>query len=156
MLSEAIGRPMEILLVEDNLMFARITIRALREGQIEHRLTWMTDGQETLEFLHKRGKFVNAPRPDLVLLDLGLPIVDGRQVLEEMKLDRELAEIPVVVMTASTMEEDRVASERLNVAAHLVKPVNLPAFLKLVHDLRSYWREDLLLPNTSSSANDLA
>lgn len=145
--SEAIGRPMEILLVEDNLMFARITIRALREGNIEHRMTWMTDGQETLEFLHRRGKFVNAPVPDLVLLDLGLPIVDGREVLEDMKRDRDLVEIPVVVMTASTAEEDRITSERLNVAAHLVKPVNLSAFLRLVHDLRAYWREDLLLPN---------
>jgi CheY-like chemotaxis protein len=97
--------------------------------------------------LHRRGKFVNAPLPDLVLLDLGLPIVDGRQVLEDMKRDRELVEIPVVVMTASTDEEDRITSERLNVAAHLVKPVNLPAFLQLVQDLRAYWREDLLLPN---------
>jgi CheY-like chemotaxis protein len=147
MRSDTIGRPMEILLVEDNVMFARIAIRALRDGNIEHHMTWLTDGEETLEFLHRRGKYALAPLPDLVLLDLGLPLVDGREVLEEMKRDRELVEIPVVVMTASTDEEDRIASERLNVAAHLVKPVCLSDFLRLIRELRTYWRDDLLLPN---------
>jgi CheY-like chemotaxis protein len=137
---------MEILMVEDSFLFARVTMGALREGNIEHRLTWLRDGSEALEFLRRRRKFVHAPRPDLVLLDLGLPKIDGRQVLAEMKLDRDLHEIPVVVMTASTDERDRCASDRLNVAAHLVKPVRLSEFLSVVSDLRHLLCDDLLVP----------
>ena len=140
------GRPMEILMVEDSLTFARITMMALRKGNIEHRFTWLTDGQEALEFLHQCGKYRHAPRPDLILLDLGLPKIDGREVLAEIKSDDELRCIPVVVMTVSTSMEDRIESERLDVEAYLTKPVDLGKFLELVRDLKEYWHEDMIVP----------
>lgn len=141
-----IGRPMEILMVEDSFMYARITMGALREGRVEHRLTWLRDGSEALEFLRRRRKFVHAPRPDLVLLDLGLPKINGRQVLSEMRLDKDLYNMPVVVMTSSTDERDRIACERLNVQSNLIKPVDLSSFLSVISDLRGVLRDDLLMP----------
>lgn len=140
------GRPMEILMVEDSFMYARITMGALREGKVEHRLTWLRDGVEALEFLRRRRKFVHAPRPDVVLLDLGLPKIDGREVLAEMRLDKELFSIPVVVMTASRDESDRITCERLNVQSNMVKPVNLRSFLNVIGELRGLLRDDLLMP----------
>ncbi len=140
------GRPMEILMVEDSLTFARITMMALRKRNFEHRFTWLTDGQEALEFLHQCGKYRHAPRPDLILLDLGLPKIDGREVLSVIKSDDELSSIPVVVMTVSTSVEDLMESERLNVEAHLTKPVDLRKFLDLVRDLKEYWHEDMVVP----------
>src|SRR5580704_10029278 len=106
MMQETIGRPMEILLVEDNLSDARLAIESLREGQIKHRLTLICDGEEALEFLHREGRFARAPRPDLILLDLQLPKKGGREVLEDIKLDEALRSIPVVVLTASNPRGD--------------------------------------------------
>jgi len=142
------GRPMEILMVEDSLVFARVTMSALRKGRIAHRFTWLTDGEEALEFLHRRNKFVRAPRPDLILLDLGLPKIDGRTVLADIKGHDELCDLPVVIMTASTSDADRVESARLDVAAYLTKPVNLPKFLDLVRRLSGCWKNDLALSAT--------
>lgn len=144
----AVGRPMEILMIEDSLTFARITMGALRNGNIAHRFTWLTDGEEALEFLHRRAKFVRAPRPDVILLDLRLPKIDGRNVLATIKSDDGLRSIPVVIMTASTSDEDRIESERLDVEAFLTKPVDLDKFLGLVKELKSFWHEDMILPAT--------
>lgn len=144
-----VGRPMEILLVEDSLTAARVTMGGLKSGKVPHRLTWVTDGAEALEFLHQVGKFSRAPRPDLILLDLGLPKKDGREVLREIKANSILAEIPVVVLTASTDQEDRLNSEQLQVEAYMTKPVNLEKFLELVVKLSRFWREDMILPTAS-------
>ena len=141
-----VGRPMEILLVEDSLVSARLTMGGLKNGQIQHRLTWLTNGEEAIEFLHQRGKFSRAPRPDLILLDLGLPRKDGRDVLREIKAEPRLAGIPVVVLTASTDQEDRLVSEQLQVEAYLTKPVNLDKFLELVAKLSRFWHADMILP----------
>ena len=141
-----VGRPMEILLVEDSLTAARLTMGGLKSGQVQHRLTWVTNGEEAIEFLRQSGKFSRAPRPDLILLDLGLPKKDGREVLKEIKADPGLAEIPVVVLTASTDQEDRLASERLQVESYLTKPVNLEKFLELVAKLSRFWHADMILP----------
>lgn len=146
MTSNIIGRPMEILLVEDSLVSARLTIGALRKGGIQHRLTWLTDGEDALEFLNRRGKYVHAPRPDLVLLDLELPRRDGREVLDEVKSDDRLRSIPVVVLTASTSADDMQQSERLQVEAYMTKPVDLDKFLRLVRDLSRFWHADMILP----------
>lgn len=146
MASDMIGRPMEILLIEDSISSARLAIAALRKGDVQHRLTWLTSGDEALEFLFKQGKFARAPRPDLILLDLGLPGKDGREVLAEVRGNQELAGIPVVVMTASTASEDLAQSEELNVDSYLVKPVNLEKFLKVVEELSRYWRADMIVP----------
>lgn len=141
-----VGRPMEILLVEDSLTSARLTMGSLKGGQVQHRLTWVTNGEDALEFVRQQGKFGRAPRPDLILLDLGLPKKDGREVLREIKGDPTLAEIPVVVLTASTDQEDRFASERLQVESYLTKPVNVEKFLALVAKLSRFWHADMILP----------
>lgn len=146
MRSDTVGRPMEILLVEDNWDDARLAYEFLKEGQIQHRMTWLWDGEEALEFLHRRGKFVRVPHPDLILLDLGLPRIDGREVLAEVKGDPVLSEIPVVVMTASKDHEDMLRSEQLQVDGYIAKPVDLEKFLGLVKELKRFWHADLLLP----------
>ena len=147
MKSEAVGRPMEILLIEDSVTSARFTMGALRKGQIQHRLTWLRDGEEALEFLHREGKFLRAPRPDLILLDLGLPKKDGREVLAEIKEDEDLKRIPVVILTASTAAEDVLIGERLRVEGYLTKPVDLEKFLWLVKELKGYWLQGVILPD---------
>lgn len=146
MLNQAIGRPMEILLVEDGLVDARVTIGALKRGQIQHRMTLIRDGAEAMEFLRQEGKFSRAPRPDLILLDLGLPKMDGRQVLQEIKADDSLSTIPVVIMTSSDDEEDRAQSELLGVDSFITKPVDLEKFLSVVRQLKRYLHADLILP----------
>ena len=140
------GRPMEILLVEDSLTSARVTMGVLKKGHVQHRLTWIMDGLEAMEFLFNQGKFVHAPRPDLILLDLGLPGKDGREVLAEIKADYELKHIPIVVVTASTDESDRVRSELLHVDGYIVKPIDLHRFLRLVKQLNQFWLDDVILP----------
>jgi len=144
--NNVIGRPMEVLLVEDSLTHARIVIGALRNGEVKHRLTLVLDGAEALEFLQQKGKFIRAPRPDLVLLDLRLPRRDGLEVLAEMKADEKLQGLPIVVMTASDDEEDRLQCELYNIAGYITKPVNLDKFLQLVGELKRFWREDVILP----------
>lgn len=137
---------MEILLVEDSLVFARITIGALKKGGVSHRLTLVVDGVEALEFLRRQGPFSRAPRPDLVLLDLGLPKKDGKAVLAEIRADEELRTIPVVVMTASDDQHDMEECERLGVDCYINKPVDLDKFIGLVKQLKNSWSADLILP----------
>jgi chemotaxis family two-component system response regulator Rcp1 len=146
MSNQTIGRPMEILLVEDGLVDASVTIGALRKGQIQHRMTLIRDGAEAMEFLRQDGKFARAPRPDLILLDLGLPKKDGREVLQEIKADETLSSIPVVIMTSSDDEEDRVQSELLGVDSFITKPVDFEKFLTVVRQLKRYLHADLILP----------
>ena len=144
--SESVGRPMEILLVEDSLFYARFTIEALKRGGIQHRLTLIFDGEEAMEFLRREGKFASAPRPDLVLLDLKLPKKNGLEVLEELRSDFDLQSIPVVVMTSSESRGDMQECERLGVESYITKPVDLQKFLAVVKELKTCWRDDLLLP----------
>lgn len=146
MSTQTIGRPMEILLVEDGLVDARVTISALKKGQIQHRLTLVRDGQEALEFLRQEGKFARAPRPDLILLDLCLPKLDGRQLLGELKRDVDLKSIPVVIMTSSDDEEDRLQSESLGVDSFITKPIDMDKFLLVVRRLKRFLHADLILP----------
>ena len=142
----AVGRPMEIALIEDDLRDAGLTIEALRSGQVKHRLTLLRDGAEALMFLGKRGKFAFAPRPDLILLDLRLPKIDGIEALAEIKANYDLQSIPIVALTGSDDEQDRVRCQRLGVEAYLTKPVNLEEFLGLVKQLKNYWLADVILP----------
>ncbi|HXT57142.1 MAG TPA: response regulator [Pirellulales bacterium] len=146
MSSQTIGRPMEILLVEDGLVDARVTIAALKKGMIQHRLTLIRDGVEAMGFLRQQGKFSRAPRPDLILLDLGLPKKDGREVMAEIKADDALRSIPVVVMTNSDDEEDRLQSESLGVDSFITKPVDTEKFLSVVRQLRRYLHAEVILP----------
>jgi CheY-like chemotaxis protein len=144
---DTVGRPMEILLVEDDLLQARLAIEALKRGRIQHRMTLVRDGQEALGFLRREGVFARAPLPDLILLDLRLPKVDGLEVLQAVKADDTLQQIPVVIMTASEEEEDRLRCQMLSIEAYMTKPVRLRDFLALVKDLKRFWHEDVILPS---------
>ena len=145
-LNRLVGRPMEILLVEDGLVDARAAIEALREGQIQHRLTLIRDGLEAMEFLQQEGRFTQAPRPDLVLLDLMIPKMSGIDVLKEVRRDYALRELPVVVLTASESEEDKTKCEMFDVNAYIQKPVNLSKFLSVIKELRRFWLDDVIVP----------
>lgn len=143
---ETVGRPMEILLVEDDLLQARLSIEALRQGKVQHRMTLVRDGEEAMAFLFRRGHFALAPRPDLVLLDLRLPKLDGLDVLREIREDSELATLPVVIMTSSEEEQDKLICQQHQVEAYIIKPVELEKFLSLVKQLKRFWHEDVILP----------
>lgn len=145
---ELVGRPMEILLIEDNFTDAALTIRALERGGVRHRLTLVRDGAEALEFLRREGRFARAPRPDLILLDLNLPRIDGRELLADLKSDDDLSLIPVVIMTGSQDYEDELRSQRLNVEGYVTKPIDMPKFLSIVKELKDYWMSDVILPNS--------
>ncbi|HEX3655799.1 MAG TPA: response regulator [Pirellulales bacterium] len=141
-----IGRPMEILLVEDGLIDARLTIAALQKSGVKHRLTLTRDGAEAVRFLRREGQFTHVPRPDLILLDLHLPKKDGREVLDDLRADPELKHIPVVVLTASDDPEDKHKSELLNVDSYMTKPVDFDKFLEVIRQLRKFWLADIVLP----------
>jgi two-component system, chemotaxis family, response regulator Rcp1 len=143
---ETVGRPMEILLVEDSLTSARLTMGALRSGGLEHRMTWLTDGSEAAAFLHRDGKYTRAPQPDLVLLDVMLPGKNGRELLAEMRSEKALKDIPVVIMTGTVEPAAAAEFEHLHVQGFLTKPVDLTEFLKLVEQLKDYWKADMILP----------
>ena len=144
--ADIVGRPMEVLLVEDNRADARLTMESLDAGQVKHRLTIVTDGDEAMLFLRREKWFAKAPRPDLILLDLNLPGKDGRQVLKDVRADEQLRRIPVVVLTSSQNDEDMLRSQALEVEGYLQKPVDQSAFIKLVKMLKAYWHADVILP----------
>jgi two-component system response regulator len=146
MLSDTVGRPMEILLVEDDLLQARLAIEAINRGNFPHRTTVVRNGQEALDFLFQLGIFRRAPRPDLILLDLRLPKVDGLEVLAELRSHYDLQSTPVVIMTSSQAEQDRLQCDQLNVEAYVTKPINLNSFLALLKKLKRFWHEDMILP----------
>ena len=149
MASETVGRPMEILLVEDSLMFARIAIGALSRGQIQHRLTWLSDGLEALHFLRRQGKYTLAPRPALLLLDLKLPGMDGQELLESVRSDDHLKSIPVVVMTG---DGEQAQLGALQVEAFLTKPLDLTKFIEIIQKLSRFWQADMVLPSAEPTA----
>jgi CheY-like chemotaxis protein len=138
---------MEILLVEDNLGDARLTREALKEGKVYNNLHWVKDGVEALEFLHRRGKHKNAPRPDIILLDLNLPKKDGREVLQEIKEDDLLKRIPVVILTTSKAEEDVLRTYALHANCYVTKPVDLEQFIKVVRSIDNFWLTVVTLPD---------
>jgi chemotaxis family two-component system response regulator Rcp1 len=143
---ETIGRPMEILLIEDNRMDAHFVIRALEKANFKHRCTLVVDGEEATEYLLRHGIFARAPKPDLILLDLELPKKDGRAVLSEIRGDKQLRDIPVVVLTGSNDETDRAQMQMLEVESYLVKPVMLDNFLSVIKDLKRFWLQGVILP----------
>jgi len=143
---KTVGRPMEILYIEDSLSDLQITITALRRGKISHHLMIARTGEEAIDFLFKRGIFTLAPRPDLILLDLRLPKMDGQEVLDVVKGEFDLKDIPVVILTMSHEEEDRLRCQLHNVDAYVTKPLDLEKFLELVRDHKRFWHKDVILP----------
>ena len=137
---------MEILLVEDDLEDAGITIEALRGSKVPCRVSLVRDGEEALEFIYNRDKYARAPRPDLILLDLNLPKVSGREVLTEVRSDKKLDTIPVVVLTSSRTHREILQSENLHVEDYLIKPVDFEQFVGVVKSLRKYMLSDVILP----------
>ena len=138
--------PIEILLVEDNPGDVRLTKEALKEGQVYSNLHTVKDGVEAMEFLRRQGKFKDAPRPDIILLDLNLPRKDGREVLEEIKSDELLKRIPVVVLTTSKAEEDVLRTYNLHANCYVTKPVDLEKFMVVVKSIDVFWLTVVTLP----------
>ena len=147
MLAEAV-RPVEVLLVEDDEGDVLMTREALEEGKVLNRLNVVGDGVEAVAYLRRVGKYADAVRPDLVLLDLNLPKRDGRQVLEEVKADPELRRIPVVVLTTSEAEEDVVRSYDLHANAYVTKPVDFERFVEVIRQIDEFFISVVRLPET--------
>lgn len=140
------SNPVEILLVEDNFGDARLVMETLKEGDVQARLNVVHDGVEALAFLRQQGKYAQAIRPDLILLDLNLPRKDGREVLAELKTDTLLRIIPVVVLTTSQAEQDILASYNLHANCYINKPVDLEEFITVLKSLEDFWFRFVKLP----------
>jgi len=143
---EESSRSIEILLVEDNPGDARLTIEAMREAKVRNRMHVVEDGVEAMEFLRRQGRYGDAPRPDLILLDLNLPRKDGREVLAEVKADPALKRIPVVILTTSRAEEDVLRAYDLHANCYVTKPVDLAQFMKIVSQIDEFWVKVVTLP----------
>ncbi len=138
--------PLEILLVEDNPGDIELTEEAFREGKIVYNMHVARDGEEALDFLYQRGKFTEARRPDIILLDLNMPRKNGKEVLAIIKEDSKLHGIPIVVLSSSAAEQDIVKSYSLYANAYIVKPVDLDQFLRVVRELEDFWLSVVRLP----------
>jgi CheY-like chemotaxis protein len=136
--------------VEDNPGDVRLTVEALREGRVANRLHVVDNGVDALAFLRREGKYADAIRPDLVLLDLNLPRKDGRDVLKEIKEDESLRAIPVVVLTTSSAETDILSSYDLHANCYITKPVDLPQFLSALSAIEDFWLSFVRLPTADS------
>ena len=147
MTTNYVGKSIDILLVEDNEGDARLAKEAMRDSKISNTLHHVGDGEEAMEFLYQKGKHADAPRPDLILLDLNLPRKDGRAVLEEVKTDENLKRIPVVVLTTSSDEQDIIKSYNLHANCYITKPIDLTQFLKVVQSIEDFWLTIVKLPN---------
>ena len=145
--SAARGKPIEILLVEDNPGDVRLIKEALKEGKVRNTLHVVYDGVEAITFLRKQGEYSGIPRPDLILLDLNLPKKDGREVLAEIKADEDLKRIPVVVLTTSQSEIDILKSYNLHANCYVTKPVDLEQFLEVVKSIEDFWLTVVKLPD---------
>ncbi len=131
--------PVEILLIEDNPGDARLTVEALKESKINNTLNTVDDGRQALAYLKKEGKYAKATRPDLILLDLDLPHMSGRELLEIVKKDQTLRHIPIVVLTISESDVDVLHSYDMQANAYVRKPIDLDQFVKVVHSIEDFW-----------------
>src|SRR3989338_3010211 len=143
-------KPVEILLVEDNPGDIRLTEEALRESRVSNNLHKVENGVEAMAFLRRRGKYADAAHPDLVLLDLNLPLKDGREVLEEIKSDEQLKRIPVIVLTTSSAEVDILHTYDNHGNAYITKPIDLDKFVKAIKAIEDFWFKVVMLPGTKN------
>jgi two-component system, chemotaxis family, response regulator Rcp1 len=144
------GKPIEILLAEDNPGDVRLTMEALHDAKVLNRMSVAADGVEAMAFLRREGQYASAPRPDLILLDLNMPKKDGREILAEIKADPDLRRIPVVVLTTSTAEKDIMESYNLHANCYIAKPVDLDQFLEVVKSIEDFWLTIVRLPPNGS------
>jgi two-component system, chemotaxis family, response regulator Rcp1 len=141
----------DILLVEDNAGDARLAQEALRDGKVRNALHHVWDGEEAMAFLRRSGKYAAAPRPDLILLDLNLPRMDGSEVLAEIKKDDSLKSIPVVILTTSSNEQDILRSYNLHANCYITKPVTMVEFIRAVTAIQDFWLTVVKLPSAPSA-----
>lgn len=141
-------RTLEILLVEDNPGDAYLVAEAFRDSESLTNLYMVDDGVKAMSFLHREGRYADAPRPDLILLDLNLPKKDGWEVLAEIKGDSKLRRIPVVIMTMSSSEEDILNAYDLHVNSYITKPVDLYSFMNMFKTMEDYWLRVVKLPSS--------
>jgi len=146
MANGSVPRAMEILLIEDSWSDIGLTIIALDAANVDHHTQVIRFGDEALSYLRREREYCCAPRPDLILLDLGLPRKDGRELLVDIKTDDHLCSIPLVVMTESTTIHDVMRGKEMAIDGYLTKPVEWPKFLEVVRALRHHWTEELELP----------
>lgn len=140
------GEPIEILLVEDEAIHADLTMEALAEGKIRNRVSHVRDGVEAMAFLRREGKYADAPRPDLILLDLNMPRMDGKEVLEEVKSDPNLKRIPVVMLTSQAEDKDVLGAYDRHVNCYIIKPVDFEQFSRAVLSIEHFWFSIVKLP----------
>jgi two-component system, chemotaxis family, response regulator Rcp1 len=147
-------RFIEILLVEDSPTDVLLTREALQEAKLINTLHVVEDGMQALDFLYRRGAYINAPHPDLIILDLNLPIKNGREVLAEIKADERLKKIPVVVLTTSSAEEDIVKAYNLHANCYVVKPMDFDNFTQIVKDVGHFWFGVVTIPPEESNVTE--
>jgi two-component system, chemotaxis family, response regulator Rcp1 len=143
-------RPIEVLVVEDSEADQHLTLTALRDARIPNDVHVVADGEQALAFLNREGTYAAAPRPDLVLLDLNLPKKNGFQVLEEMKADANLKNIPVIIVSGSARPSDIARAYSLQIAAYLVKPLNVDEYFTAIRALKELWFHNVASPPTAS------
>ena len=140
------GHPIEILLVEDSPSDTDLTLEALKDFKVRNHVSVVEDGVLAMQFLRRQGAYAQAPRPDLIMLDLNLPRKDGREVLAEIKGDDHLKTIPIVVLTTSRVEQDILSAYQLNANCYINKPVDFNQFLEVVRSIESFWLFVVTLP----------
>ena len=140
------GEPIEILLVEDNPGDVLLTQESLSDSKVNNTLHVVKDGVEAMAFVRRQREYADRPRPDLILLDLNLPRMDGREVLEELKSDEDLRRIPVVILTTSSQQDDVVQAYNAHANCYITKPIDLEQFMKVVRTIESFWLEIVKLP----------
>jgi CheY-like chemotaxis protein len=141
------SKPIEILLVEDSPGDVRLTRESLGEAKVRNNMTVASDGLDAIACLRRESRYANTPRPDLILLDLNLPRMNGFEVLDAIKEDPELKRIPVVVLTTSQAEQDIIRSYNLHANAYVNKPVDLEQFIRVIKSIEGFWLEIVQLPN---------
>lgn len=140
------GKPVEILMIEDNPGDVRLTKEAMRANKVKNNMNIAVDGVEALAYLRREGKYSNAIKPNLIILDLNLPKKNGIEVVKEIKNDPQLKRIPVVILTTSKSEEDIIKSYNLHANCYITKPIDLDQFVNMVRSIEDFWLEIVTLP----------
>lgn len=146
----ACGRPADILLVEDNDNDAELMRLAFQDAKLLVRVHRVADGEQCMAFLRKQPPFEHAPEPDLIFLDLNMPRMDGREVMQEINKDERLRHLPVIVMTSSEADADVLASYKLRCSSYIVKPIGFENFAQIIRSLGNYWFTVVVLPTTAN------
>jgi two-component system, chemotaxis family, response regulator Rcp1 len=148
------GNPIEILLVEDSPSDTDLTLEALKDFKVRNHVSVVEDGVQAMQFLRRQGPYAQAPRPDLIMLDLNLPRKDGREVLADIKNDDRLKTIPIVVLTTSHADQDILRAYQLNANCYINKPVDFNQFLDVVRAIESFWLFVVTLPPGPKAGGD--